>query len=295
MFLSDHLALYLKQIFRQKGVRNGDFEVLSIVSGGDINFCCKLKAGAGFYFLKFNYLKKYPDMLFKEGQGLKLIANSGSINTPDVVATGAVVDEQFLLLEWITSGDKTAKKSQRLLGERLAEMHKNTHESFGLEFDNYMGSLKQTNTFCNNFTEFFIMNRLEIQLKIAFDNKLVNSDLYLKFKQIFTKFDELYPTEDPALVHGDLWSGNYLAGLNQQPVLIDPAVSYSHREIDIAMTTLFGGFSSEFYQAYTDVFPLAPEWQERCFLWNLYPLLIHLNLFGQSYIPQLKANLQKFI
>jgi len=233
-------------------------------------------------------------MFLAEAEGLKLLGQAGAVRVPSVIAHGAAGMEQFLLLEWIDRG-QTDTFTQGLLGRQLAGLHGHSHKSFGLEYDNYIGSLPQKNTFCSFWTDFYVSQRLQPQLQSAVDKGLVSSVLKNEFENLFKRLDKLYPPEKPALIHGDLWSGNYVVSLSGEPVLIDPAVSYGHREADIAMTTLFGGFTKEFYQSYNESFPLEAQWEERLDLWNLYPLLVHVNLFGSGYLGSLQQALRKYL
>ena len=132
-------------------------------------------------------------------------------------------------------------------------------------------------------------------VKLAADNKSLNQKDQKNFEQLYKNLPGLFNEEKPSLIHGDLWSGNYLIDENEQPYLIDPAVSYGHREFDMAMTTLFGGFFDEFYAAYDADFPLEKNWRQRVDLWNLYPLLLHLNLFGAAYLGQVRDCLGQYI
>ena len=115
-----------------------------------------------------------------------------------------------------------------------------------------------------------------------------------RFERLFHQLDTLFPTEPPALLHGDLWSGNFLCDEKSRPVLIDPAVYYGHREMDLAMTKLFGGFDAELYKAYHAEWPLEQGWEERLELYNLYPLLVHVNLFGGAYVQQVETILKRY-
>ena len=161
--------------------------------------------------------------------------------------------------------------------------------SFGLDHDNYIGSLAQSNKKHADWISFFMEERIRPQLKLAMDKKLIDEGTVKQFDKLFDHFDRLIPKEKPALLHGDLWNGNFLVSDSSRAALIDPAVYFGHREMDLAMTTLFGGFDSEFYRAYDEVFPLEKGFEKRVDIHNLYPLLVHVNLFGGGYVRQVKA------
>jgi len=233
-------------------------------------------------------------MFQREVESLAAIAKTVTIAVPAVVLHDEADDESFLLMEWIETRRPTAKASA-LLGEQLAAMHRSAAESFGFETDNYMGSLSQSNKRHDTWSSFFIHERLMPMVKMAMNKRLLNTADLQNFEQLYKKLPDLFEEELPSLIHGDLWSGNYLISEDEKPYLIDPAVTYGHREFDIAMTTLFGGFSQEFYTAYNESFPLAKGWQHRIDLWNLYPLLIHLNLFGLGYLGQVRDCLGEYV
>ncbi|WP_423148169.1 fructosamine kinase family protein [Rubrolithibacter danxiaensis] len=294
MFLTEELTDAIQHILEQQEKITKPVLPVSSVSGGSINSCYKLKAGERSFFLKVNSSLKYPRMFLAEAEGLRQLRKTQTIAVPDVVGVGFAGQEQFLILNWIEEGNNSME-SQQQLGFQLADLHKNKGKQFGLDHDNYMGSLTQTNKFHTSWTEFFISQRLEPQLKIGVEKGLINNQIVKKFYLLFKKLNNLYPAEEPSLVHGDLWSGNYLISLAGKPVVIDPAVAYAHREADIAMTRLFGGFSPAFYAAYNENNPLEKNWEERISLWNLYPLLVHVNLFGGGYIAQVKSCLQHYL
>jgi fructosamine-3-kinase len=180
------------------------------------------------------------------------------------------------------------------LGRGLANIHKNRSPTFGLNHDNYIGSLKQSNSPTNSWIHFFIHSRINSQLKLAIDKGQLNSSHQQKFEILFKELPNLLPNEKPALLHGDLWSGNVIVDHHGNAVLIDPAVYYGHREMDLAFTRLFGGFNSEFYHSYFETFPLEPGFDNRVDIYNLYPLLVHVNLFGGSYANQVVSILNRF-
>jgi fructosamine-3-kinase len=163
-----------------------------------------------------------------------------------------------------------------------------------LEQDNFIGSLIQENKQQPDFINFFISQRLEVQLKIARNQGALNQSDTRYFNSLFNKLNNIVPIEKPALLHGDLWSGNFMVNSSGAPCIFDPAVYYGHREADIAMTQLFGGFSPEFYHAYNETCPLEKDWQKRTDIFNLYPLLVHVNLFGGSYAAQVLRIIRHF-
>ena len=263
--LNDKLVLYnYKQIF-----------------GGSINIAFLINTNKGKFFLKLNNNKiKY--LFDNEVKGLKLIFSTNTINVPKVI----YFDDEVLVLEFIES-NKINKNIWSNFGYSLAELHYNTLNSFGLDYDNYIGSLLQSNKFHDNWNDFFIYQRLKPQLDIGkFPVKT-----HKLFDILFLELDNIFSLTKPSLLHGDLWNGNFIS-TNDQVFLVDPAVYYGNREMDIAMTKLFGGFEKEFYDSYNYHYPLVKNWQTRLDICNLYPLLVHANLFGGNYYNQIHSILK---
>lgn len=257
----------------------------SSIVGGCINNAIKINTNKGDFFVKWNTNSK-ANMFQTEYNGLKVLKDTNTIRIPNVLC----FDDDFLILEFIPPSNPN-NAFWEVFGQKLALMHKQTHSKFGLDFDNYIGSLYQDNTQNKNWTEFFIQNRLQAQLSIGNFSGTLLSD----FDKLFQKLPNLFPNEKPALLHGDLWNGNFLAKNGDTPMLIDPAIYYGNREIDIAMSKLFGGFNSDFYFAYNESHPLENGWEERIQICNLYPLLVHVNLFGGAYINQVKNILSYYV
>ena len=257
----------------------------SSIVGGCINNAIKINTNKGDFFVKWNTNSK-ANMFQSEYNGLKVLKDTNTIRIPNVLC----FDDDFLILEFIPPSNPN-NAFWEVFGQKLALMHKQTHSKFGLDFDNYIGSLCQDNTQNKNWTEFFIQNRLQAQLSIGNFSGTLLSD----FDKLFQKLSNLFPNEKPALLHGDLWSGNFLAKNGDTPMLIDPAIYYGNREMDIAMSKLFGGFNSDFYFAYNESHPLENGWEERIQICNLYPLLVHVNLFGGAYINQVKNILSYYV
>lgn len=266
---------------------------VSTVSGGSINYAYCLTTNNSKYFIKTNKAKRYPAMFVKEASGLNLLINTKAIKIPKVILFGEFEDDSFLILEHIKS-ENLSSDFWESFGKQLAHLHQNTNTSFGLKEDNYIGSLNQPNNSHNTWTDFFINERLETQIKLARDNNRIDAATISRFENLFYKLDEIFPLEKPSLLHGDLWSGNFMVGDKGEPVIMDPAVYYGHREIDIAMTKLFGGFDTEFYKSYIEQSPLEKGWEKRIEIYNLYPLMVHVNLFGGGYLEQVKSILSKF-
>lgn len=260
---------------------------LSPITGGAINTALQLKTNKGSFFAKYNDHHKFTGMFEKESQNLELLRSTRTLHIPQTIAYFTHENLDFLVLENIESGSPHYEFWTDL-GFGLAHLHKNKSESFGLHYDNFSGSLPQNNALSDNWIDFFIQHRLDPMLKRAVDNK--KADIYLveKFENLYRKLPEIFPVESPSLLHGDLWSGNIMSNEDGDPFVYDPAVYYGHREMDIAMSKLFGGFEAEFYDSYNDVYPLEQHWEQRVPICNLYPLLIHVNLFMGSYVQSIK-------
>lgn len=263
------------------------------VGGGCINEAMKLQTTAGNFFIKLNDSEVYPGIFDAEKHGLELISATKAIAVPKIIASGQAAGKAFLILEWIESG-KRAHDFFKKFGRQLAVLHSFSNSFFGLEKDNYIGSLLQFNKPTPSFEEFFITQRLEVQLKMAVDQGRLPASVHSSFEKLYKRLQEIIPPEKPALLHGDLWSGNYMTGKEGYACLLDPAVYYGHRESDLAMTLLFGGFDNDFYEAYHFQYPLEKDWRKRVDLFNLYPLLVHVNLFGGGYASQVMSIIRKF-
>jgi protein-ribulosamine 3-kinase len=281
-------------LLKQKTGNTLTLQDFSFTGGGCINNGGELTTSNGTYFLKWNDAAKFPGMFEAESKGLQLLDEDKSIYIPEVIGADEAGSFQYLLLEFINASYR-AQHYWRDFGVQLATLHQRTSTSFGLDHDNYIGSLPQRNNPHASWIEFFIHNRLEAQLRLAARSALVDTSLRRNFETLYTKLPDLLATEKPALLHGDLWSGNVMVNQHGAPCLIDPAVYFGHREMDLAMTQLFGGFNPEFLQVYHEVFPLTPGVEDRLQLYNLYPLLVHVNLFGGDYLAQVNSILRRFI
>lgn len=253
------------------------------VGGGCIADSRIIKTESGkSYFLKTH--SGAPGMFLKEANSLKELAKPNCIRVPKVILAG----EDFLLLEQISQGVKSANFFKEF-GKSLAKMHRYTANELGFYEDNYIGATPQYNLTegqeKNHWPTFYYQKRLVPQLKMADQRGYSSKQLSEGIYALGDKIVEILAgsKEKPTLLHGDLWGGNYMVDENGKAVLIDPAVYYGHREADLAMTKMFGGFTSEFYSAYQKEYPLEKNWQYRENIYLLYHYLNHLNLFGSGY------------
>ncbi|PWL23441.1 MAG: fructosamine kinase [Fluviicola sp. XM-24bin1] len=266
-------------------VLNKNVQILSRIplSGGDINAVFKVKTDKGIFCVKQNNRNRFPEMLKKEAKGLKALAENSKFHIPNVIGNYEDDSSQHLVLDFIESGQKSPS-FWKDFGTHLAQMHQQTSDQFGWSEDNYIGSLHQSNKQHSNWADFYTEERILPQIQMAFNAKLIDAQLVESAERLCSKLPDLFPKEAPALLHGDLWSGNFMVDAKGNPVLIDPAVYYGHREMDLGMMQLFGGFSNELFEIYHEVFPLEKSWQDRIQLTQLYPILVHVNLFGGGYV-----------
>jgi fructosamine-3-kinase len=233
--------------------------------------------------------------MFKtEYNSLQTLKSQCPLLVPEPIALGRIDNWSYLLMEFIQTSAKELEYWQKL-GEGLAVMHRATNKKFGWDRNNYIGRLPQSNQWHQRWLEFYISERLLPQMNLAGQSGELPSSLQIKLEQLCSKLDHFFVPEPSAFLHGDLWSGNLMIGPAGEPCLVDPAVYFGHREIEIAFTTLFGGFDDKFYQAYHQSYPLEPGFRERVDLYNLYPLLVHLNLFGSGYLGEITRIVNRYI
>ncbi len=284
------LPLSLNAIIEDCGLQVQRFEQ---IHGGDINNAFCLHTSNGNFFLKVNQAGLYPDMFLKEAAGLSEIKKTRTVSTPAVIKTGIAGEQQYLLLEWIEKGQPDEQFWENF-GHELALLHHQPQEYYGWHTDNYIGRLKQSNKRHGTWDEFYTECRIMPLVEILFNKQLFNRADIKAAGHFCNQLDTLFPVEHPALLHGDLWSGNYSVSAGGQPVIFDPAVYYGHREMDLGMTQLFGGFDPRFYEAYQEVYPLEPGWEKRLKLTEAYPLLVHAVLFGGFYTGRAREVLRYF-
>ncbi|MBS2100222.1 fructosamine kinase family protein [Carboxylicivirga linearis] len=264
------------------------------VGGGCIAQTQVIKTDDGHnYFLKAGFNNS---MFRNEANGLKELSKAGCIRIPKVLAVG----DDFLLLENIEQGSKS-KHFFDDFGKAFAQMHRFTSDNFGFYEDNFIGSTPQLNipetSESTNWTNFYFNKRLKYQFLLCEKNGYSDEGFKRLFAGIEKNISHILSgsKEAPSLLHGDLWGGNYMVDTNHKAVLIDPGVYYGHREADLAMTKLFGGFSPQFYQSYNQTYPLKEGYEYRQNIYLLYHVLNHLNLFGYSYKSQAEQLMRSYL
>jgi fructosamine-3-kinase len=267
------------------------------VSGGDINAAYRLDLDDGRRVFAKTNDRADPAMFPAEARGLAWLAEARALRTPEVIAvsSGRPGEPSFLVLELIESSS-SARGFDEACGRGLAALHRFGAPSFGLDHDNFIGPLPQSNRACARWADFFREARLVPQLELAKRHGRADAALERSFDRLISRLDDLVgPDEPPARLHGDLWGGNLYVGDAGEPCLIDPACYGGHREIELAMMRLFGGFSERVFAAYAEHFPLAPGHADRVELYQLYPLMVHLNLFGAGYLSGVKNALGRYV
>ncbi len=229
-----------------------------------------------------------PGFFAAEAQGLEALRSALALRIPKVLA----VTHQALTLEWLEPMPPSPDFAQRF-AQGLARQHRVTADAFGLERNNFLGPYPQTNAWADTWDMFYAEHRLKPQLELAASVGRLPPQRREHFATLLTRLPELLAEiadEAPALIHGDLWSGNLLSTADG-PALIDPAVYFASREIEIAYIELFDGFPEGFVAAYNAAFPLTSGYERRRPIHQIYPLLVHVNYFGEQYGPQLDATL----
>ncbi len=249
--------------------------------GGCIHENQVISDGERQFFIKINR-ESQLDLFITEARGLQALGAVNCIKIPQVIGWGTADGQAYLILEFLTL---TQRGNWSLMGQQLAQLHRQSvGQRFGWERNNYIGATPQKNDWHSNWADFFCDCRLGYQLQLArrrgasfpHTEKLLNRVRHiLRLTNV-----------EPVLVHGDLWGGNVAFTSAGEPVIFDPAVYYGHREVDVAMSELFGGFSPAFYQGYQSEWALADGYAERKIIYNLYHILNHFNLFGGSYWQQ---------
>ncbi len=266
------------------------------VGGGCIAQACRVETDRGPYFLKWGP-SEVARTFAAEAAGLQALRAAASpLVIPEVVAWAEAQSNcpGYLLLEWIEPG-RPGPRFWEHFGEGLARLHRHLGPRYGFDQDNFIGHTPQENTWEDDWPTFFWRHRIEPQVRWARERSRWERSWDRWLERLEARLPELLPARPPAsILHGDLWSGNFMVTADGRAALIDPAVYYGDRETDLAMTELFGGFDARFYAAYRAAWPLEPGYEERRALYNLYHLINHLNLFGSGYAAGVARTLRRF-
>ncbi len=265
------------------------------VSGGDIGESVRLECEDGPSYFAKRYCDGNAQMAEAEAASLRWLAAAKSVRVPHVIAANAA-PSPVLVLEWIDQGTR-APGFDEALGRGLARLHGAGAPGFGYERNNFIGTLPQRNTPQPRWSDFYARERIAPQLKMATRAGHIGNELGRALMQLIETMDQhCGPEVRPARLHGDLWSGNVIADERGQPCLVDPAAYAGHPEVDLSMMRLFGGFAERVFDAYREAAPLPDGTEERIGLWQLYPLLVHVNLFGGgSYVHSVAQVVRRFV
>ena len=280
-----------RELTRFSGLAQAEVRVTPVV-GGDINRAFRVEIGNETCFVKSNRAQLLP-MFEAERAGLEAINASNTIRVPEVYLTGCQGDEAYIAMEYIELGGRAPPER---LAQALAAMHHCCHTRFGFDCDNTIGSTPQRNTYSDNWVEFWRLQRLEFQLRLAerngFDAGLIDAG-----RRLAEVLDDFFVDYRPraSLLHGDLWGGNQAADAAGNPVIYDPACYYGDHEADLAMMELFGNPGERFFAAYSERFPIDPGYRRRRDLYNLYHVLNHANLFGGGYGAQSRRMIERLL
>lgn len=261
------------------------------VGGGDVARAEELLLADGRALFLKTREDAPPTMFAREADGLALLAAPEALRVPEVLACSGADEPGYLALELVRPAPIASDFDDRL-GRGLAALHRATLASFGLPHDNFLATIAQSNAPSVDWPSFYRDRRLAPLVESARDRGLLPRRMLDDFDRLFARIDELARTsEPPARLHGDLWSGNVIVDERGEPCLVDPAVYGGQREIDLAMIKLFGGFGPRVFDAYREAWPLEPAAEGRVSLYQLYPLLAHVALFGASYVPSVERAL----
>lgn len=258
---------------------------LQSVGGGDIANAYSAETPDGLFFVKTLDGQNGIDNLTAEYKGLQWLSSVEGVSIPGIIQLVLFEKGAFLAMDMIKPGHR---KNEKGLGVMLAKLHSSLCEQHGWSSDNYIGRLAQSNSKYDRWPEFWRHERLAPQRQLALKLGYLSGSLKERLESLESRLSEILPDDPPSRLHGDLWNGNVIYGVDGHPYLIDPAVYAGHREVDLAMMQLFGGFGQKVFDVYQSELPLRPGWQKRTPIYQLYYALVHVNMFGRSYLTMVE-------
>lgn len=279
------------------GLENGrDYSTLreiKAIEGGSINEAFYVRTDDAQYFMKY-HADSPKDFFKSEAIGLRLIKETGTISVPNYISYSDQTGNAFLLMEWIEG--KRAPDTEVILGQKLAKLHRCFGRMHGFQNDTYIGLLPQPNELSANWLEYYRTFRLGSQIEQGIEKGVILGERRKKLDIFIQRLDEWIPSfVEPSYLHGDLYVGNWIVGPGGEPYIVDPSFLYGDRHFEIAYTELFGGFSEKFYATYNESFPLRDDYDDIKPIYQLYYLIAHLNLFGESYGKLIDNILDRYV
>ncbi|MDQ0351182.1 fructosamine-3-kinase [Alkalibacillus filiformis] len=284
----------MKDIIKQSLIDFGDHSTvieIKSVAGGDINDSYYIQTYENKYFIKLN--EQSPNRFFEmEAEGLEKINRTNTINVPKVHSYSDTPNKSHILLQWIEQGRSF---QEDILGEKVAMLHNTYSSKHGYDHFTYIGTLEQPNALYKNWHDYYSSCRLKAQYDIGVDRGNIKGKRQSQLWDVIERCEELLPKNvNPSYLHGDLWSGNWLYNKKGEPYLVDPSFLYGDRHFELAFTYLFGGFSEDFYQGYKNIASIEDYFEDIKPLYQLYYLLVHLNIFGEMYGSSVDSVLNRY-
>lgn len=283
----------LAKIALENGRDYSNVQTIKKIKGGSINDAFYVQTDDAEFFMKYH--ANAPKNFFKsEAIGLRLLKETHTISVVNYLAYSDQPGNGFILLEWL-EGLKTAD-TETILGQKLAELHQCHGRMHGFENDTYIGLLPQSNELSANWLEYFRKNRLGSMIEQGIEKGLITGKRREKLETLMSRLSEWIPSfVEPSHLHGDLYAGNWIIGPGGEPFIVDPSFLYGDRHFEIAYTEMFGGLPTKFYQAYNESYPLNENYEDMKPIYQLYYLLAHLVLFGESYGASVDEILHRYI
>jgi len=283
-----------KAIWKMTGDEHSVREVF-LLSGGFHHQSAKVATDRATFFLKWSELPESEQAFNSEATGLRFLADRQILKVPAVLGCHSERGHHFLLMEYLRSKPMT-ETFWANLGSGLANLHRSQGDAFGFSADTYYLGQRQANASMQDWAGFYLEKRLRPQFGWAYYNGRIDQKYMHQLDRLSSFFSDYIPTEPPALLHGNFWSGNVMAlGKERHPALFNPAVYFGHREMDLAHALLLGSPEAPFWESYRSEYPLQPHFEERLPLLQLYPLIAHVNAHGPSYLSAIDATFQKFL